>query len=75
MSPCLLTLLACGLLVLRCKETVNLAKFNEFQVIGVGVVEGWWPGTDVLAMVEVRVKLHAGEMGLEVWRFSKSLHE
>lgn len=63
MCPCLLTLLARGLLGLWCKETVNLAKFNEFQVISVGTVEGWWPGADVLAMVEVKVELHAGEGG------------
>lgn len=61
LCPCLLTLLALGLLGLWCKETVNLAKFNEFQVISVGRVEGWWPGADVLAMVEVKVELHAGE--------------
>lgn len=54
---------------------LNLAKFNEFQVISVGTVEGWWPGADVLAMVEVKVELHAGEGGLRVGRFLHSLPE
>lgn len=75
LSPCLVTLVAHGLLGLWCKETVSLAKLNEFRVISVGEVEGWWPGADVLAMVEVRLKLHAGEAGFGVGKFSQSLHE
>jgi len=75
LSPRLLTLLAHVLLGLWCKEAVNLEKSNEFQVINVGEVEGWWPGAHVLAMLEVRVKLHTGEGGLTAGTFSQSLPE
>lgn len=68
--PCLLTLVFHGLLLgLWCKGTLNLAKFKEFQVISVGVMKEWWLGANVLAMVEVRVKLPAGVMGLGMGGF------
>lgn len=52
----MLILFAHGLLGLWCKETLNLSRLNEFQVINVVLREGWWPGADVFAMVEGTVK-------------------
>lgn len=47
----------------------SLAKFKEFQVISVGMIKEWWLGANVLAMVEVRVKLLAGVKGLGMGGF------
>lgn len=48
-----------------CKETTNHANFNDFQLISVGLEEGWWPGAD-LAVADMRDKLDTGE---EIWEW------